>query len=62
MINILPNNVDGDARVDGRDDGRGGRDDGVRRYFSTYFLSFHFLFLSFLDFSLFFLFFSFRRI
>ena len=45
MIIILPNNVDGDDRVDARDDGSGGRDDGGRRYFSTYFTSFHFLFL-----------------
>ena len=50
MIIILPNDVDGDDRVDGRDDGGGGRDDGERRYFPTYFPSFHFLFLSFLDF------------
>ena len=58
MIIILPNDVDGDDRVDGGDDGGGGRDDGRRRYFPTYFLSFHFLFLSFLDFSPFFLLFS----
>ena len=51
MIIILPNDVDSDDRVDGRDDGRGGRDDGGRIYFSTYFPSFHFLFFSFLDFS-----------
>ena len=38
-------------REDGRDDGGGGRDDGGRRYFPTYFPSFHFLFFSFLDFS-----------
>ena len=57
MIIILPNDVDGDDRVNGRDDCRGGRDDGGRRYFPTYFPSFHFLFLSFLDF--FFLFFVF---
>ena len=37
--------------VDGRDDGGGGRDDGGRRYFPSYFPSFHLLFLSFLDFS-----------
>ena len=46
-------------RVDGRDDGEGGRDDG-RRYFPLIFLLFHFLFLSFFDFSPFFLFY-FRR-
>ena len=59
MTIILPNDVDGDDRVDGRDDGEGGRDDGGRSYFSTYFPSFHFLFISFLDFSpsFFFLFF-----
>ena len=51
MIIILPNDVDGDDREDGGDDGGGGRDDGGRRYFPTYFSSFHFLFLSFLDFS-----------
>ena len=51
MIILVPNNVDGDDKVDGRYDGGGGRDDGGRRYFSTYFPSFHFLFLSFLDFS-----------
>ena len=58
MIIILLNDVDGDGRVDGRDDdeggrddGGGGRDDGGRRYFPTYFPSFHFLFISFLDFS-----------
>ena len=51
MIIILPNDLDGDDRVDGRDDGGGGRDDGGRRYFSTHFPSFYFLFLSFLDFS-----------
>ena len=45
MIMILPNDMDGDDRVNGRDD-------GGRRYFPTYFLSFHFLFLSFLDFLL----------
>ena len=50
MIIILPNDVDGDDRVDGRDYGGGGRDDGGRRYFPTYFPSFHFLFLSFHDF------------
>ena len=44
-------------RVDGRDDGGGDRYDGGRRYFPTYFSSFHFLFISFLDFSLFFFFF-----
>ena len=54
MIIILPDNVDGDDRVDYRDDGGGGRDDGGRRYFPTYFPSFHFLFLSCLDFSPFF--------
>ena len=54
-------------RVDGRDDGGGGRVDGGRRYFSTYFPSFHLLFLSSFDFSpSFFLlssrfFFNFRR-
>ena len=58
MIIILPNNVDVDHRVDDRDD-------GGRRYFPTYFLSFHFFFLSFLDFSssfffFFFLFLNFR--
>ena len=58
MIIILPNDVDGDDRVDGRNDGGGDRDDGERRYLSTYFPSFHFLFLSFLDFSPFFLFFG----
>ena len=53
MIIILPNDVDGDDRVDGRDD-------GGRRYFPTYSPSFHFLFLSFFDFSpSFFLFFEF---
>ena len=52
MIIILPNDVDGDDRVDGRDDGGVGRDDGGRRYFLTYFPSFHFLFLSSLDFPL----------
>ena len=31
-------------RVDGRDDGEGGRDYGGRRYFPTYFPSIHFLF------------------
>ena len=51
IIIILPNDVNGDDRVDGGDDGGGGRDDGGGRYFSTYFLSFYFLFLSFLDFS-----------
>ena len=51
MIIILPNDVDGDDRVDGRDDCGGGRDDDGRRYFPTYFPSFLFLFLSFLDFS-----------
>ena len=51
MIIILPNDVDGDDRVDGRDDGGGGRNDSGRRYFPTYFPFFHFLFLSFLDFS-----------
>ena len=40
-----------DDRVDGGNDGGSGRDDGRRRYFSPYFPSFHFLFLSFLDFS-----------
>ena len=55
MIIILPNDVDGDNRVEGRDYGGGDRDDGGRRYFPTYFPSFHFLFLSFLDFSPFFL-------
>ena len=50
--------MDGDDRVDGRDDGGGGRDEGGggrdeggRRYFPPYFPSSHFLFLSFLDFS-----------
>ena len=68
MIIILPNDVDGDDRVHGRDDSGSGRDDGRRRYFLTYFPSFHFLFLSFLDFSpsffllSFFLFQDFRRI
>ena len=58
MIIILSNDMDGDDRVDGRDDGGGGRDDGERRYFPTYYPSFHFLFLSFLLFpSFFFLFF-----
>ena len=47
-----------DDRVDGRDDGGGG---GVEmmvyeKYFPAYFPSFHFLFLSFLDFSPFFVF------
>ena len=37
MIIILPNDVDGHDRVDGRDDGGGDRDDGGRRYFPTYF-------------------------
>ena len=36
-----------------------GRDDGGRRYFPTYFPSFHFLFLSSFDFSLFSFFFYF---
>ena len=40
-----------DDRVDGGNDGGDGRDDGRRRYFPVYFPSFHFLFLSFLDFS-----------
>ena len=47
-------------RVDGG--GEGGRDDGM--IFPTYFPSFHFLFLSFFDFSplsFYFLFFNFRR-
>ena len=44
MIIILQNDVDGDDIVVGRDD-------GGRRYFPTYFSFFHFLFLSFLDFS-----------
>ena len=57
MIIILPNDVDGDDRVNGRDDVGGDRDDGGRKYFPSYFPSFHFLFLSFLYF--FFLFFSF---
>ena len=49
-------------RVDGRDDGGGGRDDGRRRYFPTYFPSIHFLFLSSLGFSSsFFLFFEFHK-
>ena len=43
--------MDGDDRIDGRDDGAGGRDDGGRRYFPTHFPSFHFLTFSFLDFS-----------
>ena len=51
MIILLSNDVDGDDRVDGRDDDGGGRDDGGRRYFPTYFPSFHFLFLSSLNFS-----------
>ena len=58
MIIILLDDVDGDDRVDGgdgRDDGGIGRDGGGRRYFLTYFPSFHFLFLSVLDFSPFFL-------
>ena len=46
MIIILPNDVDGDDRVDGRDD-------GGRRYFSTYFPSFP----SYFSLSLIFLFF-----
>ena len=54
MIIILPNDVDSDDRVDGRVDGGGGRDDDGRRYFSTYFPSFHFLFIYFLDFFSFF--------
>ena len=73
MIVILPNDVDRNDRVDGRDDGGGGRDDGGggrddggRRYFPTCFASFHFLFLSFLGFSPFFLLYfllqNFRRI
>ena len=37
MIIILLNNVNGDDRVDGRDDGGGDRNDGGRRYFPTYF-------------------------
>ena len=64
MIIILSNDVDGDDRVDGGDDGGDGRDDGGRRYFPTYFPSFHFLFLSVLDFSpsfsFFFFFFCFK--
>ena len=59
MIIILPN------EVDGRDDGKGGRDDG-RRYFSTYFPSFSLLIslflLTFLLLIFFFFFFlNFRR-
>ena len=48
MIIILLDDVDGHDRVDGgdgRDDGGIGRDGGGRRYFLTYFPSFHFLFL-----------------
>ena len=53
MIIILPNDVDV------RDDGGGGRHDGGRRYFPTYFPS---LFLFVHDFSLsFFFFFEFQK-
>ena len=43
MIIILPNDVDGDDRVDGRYDGGGGRDDGGRRYFPILFSFFSLL-------------------
>ena len=69
-IIILPYDVDADDRVDGRGDGGGGRDDGGRRYFPTYFLlftSYFFLSLIFLlsffyisSFFVFFVFFCFK--
>ena len=34
--------MDGDDRIDGRDDGGGDRDDGGRRYFPNDFPFFHF--------------------
>ena len=40
---VLPNDVDGDDRVDGRDGGGGGRDDGGRRDFPTLFSFFSLL-------------------
>ena len=51
MIVILPNDVAGDDRVDGRDDNGGSRDDGGRRYFPLIFL----LFTSYFSLSLIFL-------